>query len=82
MMQPRIMTPPITQSSPGTSPAKIITQTGFIKGSIIVIMLALRAVTLPIPFEKRRFAKAIWQIPRAKIQMMLVQSPSAMPFVK
>lgn len=50
-MQERIMAPPAMHMGPGISWAKIITQTGFMSGSIIVMIPALSAETFPIPRE-------------------------------
>ena len=49
IIKPRIRTPPRIVFVDGTSPAKIITQTGFKRGSSIVMKEAVRARTFLIP---------------------------------
>ena len=52
-MQAKITSPPKTLEALGTSPAKSATQTGFIIGSIIVMITLLSAGTFSIPMERR-----------------------------
>ena len=58
--------PPRIVFTDGTSPAKIITQTGFKSGSSIVIKEAVSARTFLIPTEYRIDGKPIENVPTIK----------------